>query len=87
MYPMFDRTHVYILDCLPATIPDDGSILSDNGETVHYECNVNYSMNGNSIRECDTNGSGWNGQDPTCGMYKIMMYDRLNTSNLRDVIR
>ncbi|XP_053399661.1 sushi, von Willebrand factor type A, EGF and pentraxin domain-containing protein 1-like isoform X2 [Mercenaria mercenaria] len=52
--------------CSPASVPADGSVLSDNGESVYYQCNLNYSMNGRSVRECSADGTGWSGSDPIC---------------------
>ncbi|XP_053400600.1 CUB and sushi domain-containing protein 3-like [Mercenaria mercenaria] len=52
--------------CSPASVPAYGSVLSDNGVSVYYQCNLNYSMNGTSVRECSIDGTGWSGSDPIC---------------------
>ena len=44
----------------------NGNITSD-GMTATYTCEQGYSMNGTQTRVCRQDGTGWNGEPPTCG--------------------
>ena len=40
--------------------------------TVTYTCDTGYTLNGNSMRTCQTGGA-WSGSDPTCdGKYNVL---------------
>lgn len=48
--------------------PIDGSIDIDNttvGNTVKYECDVGFILQGDHLREC-LHTALWSGSDPTC---------------------
>ena len=34
---------------------------------ANYSCDIGYSIDGNVVRHCSDNGSGWSGGDPVCG--------------------
>lgn len=55
--------------CNPPSTPDNGYIsISDNGTTVTYTCTAGYSLKGVDTRLCQSNGAGWNENQPSCGM-------------------
>ena len=55
-------------ECVQPASPGNGSyLISDDGLTLIYSCNVGFTMSGSAIRSCDTEGSGWSGQAPICG--------------------
>ena len=48
--------------------PSNGKLsVSENGYRVTYSCHLGYTLSGNMTRQCLTNGTGWDGQDPVCG--------------------
>lgn len=47
-------------------------LVSENGYRVSYYCKIGYTLYGLSSRQCQTNGTGWNGQDPSCGNRSIL---------------
>ena len=46
----------------------DSVVSSDLMETV-FTCDVGYTMVGESVSYCLTDGSGWNSSTPSCGNY------------------
>ncbi|KAL4229790.1 hypothetical protein ACF0H5_010181 [Mactra antiquata] len=40
--------------------------IQENGDSVTYTCNIGYSLNGPTQRTCNTDGTGWDGSDPSC---------------------
>ena len=55
--------------CEDPNIPINGSISSD-GITVSYSCDVGYSVEGDRLRSCGNDSSGWRGTDPTCSKFR-----------------
>ena len=42
------------------------------GATATFTCNTGYTLNGSSMRTCQTGGA-WSGSDPTCdGKYNVL---------------
>ncbi|XP_053399292.1 CUB and sushi domain-containing protein 3-like [Mercenaria mercenaria] len=50
----------------PEDLMNGAYILSNDGMSVTYTCDVNYTLNGTTIRTCSNNGNGWDGVTPTC---------------------
>ena len=48
-------------------------MISADRSTVTYTCETGYTLNGNQFRWCLDAGAGWNGTDPSCGMF-IMIF-------------
>ena len=62
-----------VLECnAPATVKNGYANISDDGTTANYECEVGYSIAGITKRFCQTDGSGWDRQQPTCGNFDVM---------------
>lgn len=48
--------------------PDFGSVsVDDIGLVATYQCNIPYTLNGTSTRNCSLDGTSWNLQQPVCG--------------------
>ncbi|KAL4230059.1 Complement receptor type [Mactra antiquata] len=58
----FDLPNCY---CSPPDVILNGSIIY-NKTTALYDCHTGYSMNGSSIRTCQTDSMGWSGVSPQC---------------------
>ena len=54
----------------------NGNITSD-GMIVTYTCEQGYSLNGTQTRYCRQDGTGWDGEPPTCGkiQFLLMLYN------------
>ncbi|KAL4230224.1 Sushi [Mactra antiquata] len=53
--------------CNSPVIPENGNIIISTDEMIAiYSCQTGYSLNGNHIRGCNNESSGWNGTDPGC---------------------
>jgi CUB/sushi domain-containing protein len=52
-----------VLECHPLKAPDNG-VVTINGNTAHYKCNSNYSIEGADSRTCE--GKTWTGSVPIC---------------------
>ncbi|XP_045204681.2 sushi, von Willebrand factor type A, EGF and pentraxin domain-containing protein 1-like isoform X2 [Mercenaria mercenaria] len=56
-----------VCDCEPPSVPLNGAVVA-NGKTANYTCNVNYTLLGQSVRTCQTDGTGWTDGDPQCNL-------------------
>ena len=59
---------VTVINCGGLCNPDKGTVLissSTAGGVATYYCNTGYELEGNSRRECQSDGD-WSGTDPTC---------------------
>ena len=59
-----------IIDCGTLSNPTNGNVALVNGDTQYgaiatYSCNSGYTLNGNTDRQCLSNGQ-WNASNPTC---------------------
>lgn len=58
----------YISECDPLQAPFHGSIVqSADGMSSIYNCDTGYTLKGVKTRICQTDGSGWSGNDSSCG--------------------
>ena len=55
--------------------------MSTDGILAVYSCASGYSLNGSASRSCASDGSGWYGTDPFCGMYlnAVILHLIINT--------
>ncbi|XP_052281318.1 sushi, von Willebrand factor type A, EGF and pentraxin domain-containing protein 1-like [Dreissena polymorpha] len=65
--------------CNSPSIPQNGAMM-DNGYTANYTCTVGFSLDGDHIRLCANDGSGWSGQNPQCTPCKTLTFSTLSTS-------
>ena len=56
----------------PATILNGKINISATAAT--YMCDLGYSIDGDVVRTCQADGSGWSGNDPRCGKIPTLMY-------------
>lgn len=63
-------TCLVILACNKPGMLTNGTVVA-NGSLAIYMCNLGFSLNGESIRTCQTDGSGWSGNDPKCSEYRL----------------
>ena len=56
---------MYITACQDPSLPADGQVFAD-GQTATYSCNTGYTLDGQPVRACASDGTGWNGTDPFC---------------------
>ena len=57
--------------CKEPTTPENGTVvISTVGlrDLATYSCDINFTLNGSSVRQCGSNGEYWDGSDPVCGM-------------------
>ena len=40
-----------------------------DGPVATYMCDLGYSITGRASRQCQNDGTGWEGADPTCSAY------------------
>ena len=58
--------------CNPPSDLDNGQVVVvESGHKVEYTCDIGFSLDGASERQCGTNGSGWSDSDPVCGILKF----------------
>ncbi|WAQ97855.1 SVEP1-like protein [Mya arenaria] len=51
--------------CNSPTVPQHGSMTANDSHAT-YTCGVGYSLQGDHLRVCANDGSGWSGADPEC---------------------
>ena len=71
------------VDCNSPPVPQHGSMTA-NGSHATYTCQIGYSLNGDPVRTCATDGTGWSGSEPVCSKYNINFnfhYKRINFSS------
>lgn len=57
----------YFTVCIPpSSLSNGGFDISTNQMTLRYSCAVGFTLDGNAVRHCDTEGSGWDGYEPEC---------------------
>jgi len=56
-------------DCAPPNSPSNGALMA-SGKYANYTCDLGFSLDGPSSRECKTDGTGWSGAEPVCCKYK-----------------
>ncbi|XP_053400538.1 CUB and sushi domain-containing protein 3-like [Mercenaria mercenaria] len=55
--------------CVLPTVPTNGAMtLSDDNLTLTLACDVGYILSVSAVRTCSTDGTGWSGVQPTCGI-------------------
>lgn len=59
-------------DCDTPSNISGGYVVSD-GLTAVYTCLSGYTLNGNMIRSCLLNGNGWDGANPSCSTFFILL--------------
>ena len=53
--------------CIPPSDPWSGKVIvSSDGTVANYSCAFGYSLSGLSERKCLPDGSGWEGEEPSC---------------------
>ncbi|WAQ97856.1 CSMD3-like protein [Mya arenaria] len=57
--------------CNAPSAPASGTVRS-NGTVATYTCTQGYTINGPSTRNCQTDGSGWSGANPTCTLCQTL---------------
>ena len=63
----FNIFFFYFLECILPPLLDYGNYLvTDNDSVVIYSCAVGYTLNGNFVRQCQQDGGGWDGSQPSC---------------------
>lgn len=70
---------VYIccfIECHIPSSPRHGDVtVSVNDSKAVYTCDVSYSVSGTTERYCQTDGSGWSDEEPSCGMrFKLSLH-------------
>ncbi|XP_052791551.1 LOW QUALITY PROTEIN: uncharacterized protein LOC128225682 [Mya arenaria] len=50
----------------PISLINGDFTISADGMTLSYECDVSFTLVGDNMRTCGSDGSGWGGQPPTC---------------------
>ena len=64
----FNFVYFLISVCNPPQAPVNGDLrIPDEYFTAVYTCQTGYTINGPSLRTCQSDGSGWSGDDPICG--------------------
>lgn len=58
---------LYLVCDIPSPIDHGNLTILPNDTVVLYSCEVGYTLNGSSIRVCQSDGSGWDGKTPACG--------------------
>lgn len=68
------QLHWLVLVCSPPEPPlHGGQTISEDKTTVTFWCEPGYSINGQSSLKCSEDGSGWNGEVPSCcEFYEIL---------------
>ena len=65
----------FILECVIPSAPANGSLdVLSNGNVIKYYCDIGYTLNGSLERQCGEDGSGWNGNEPSCGKCLLIIY-------------
>ena len=55
--------------------PENGYISSQDGNTTAiYTCKSGFTIDGPSVRTCQSDGTGWTETDPICGNYEFPEY-------------
>ncbi|XP_063401402.1 sushi, von Willebrand factor type A, EGF and pentraxin domain-containing protein 1-like [Mytilus trossulus] len=75
--------------CVPVSCPDlealDNGVISTTGQsflrTATYSCNIGYKIDGNSERECQSDGT-WSGTSPTCSLITCLNLTSLDNGNV-----
>ena len=61
-------------DCdVPVAPPNGQVILSDTKLSLNYHCDSGYTISGSSGRVCSSDGTGWTGSQPSCGMISLLL--------------
>ena len=61
-------TIVFFSVCIPPLPLANGTVVvSINKSIVTYSCEPGFTLDGNNVRVCQSDGSGWDGSVPTCG--------------------
>ena len=80
---------VIVIQCSPLVSPMFGVVDMSRGRdyvaVAHYRCNDGYSLNGQSVRQCEVDGE-WSGGEPTCtevdcGSLSDIQYGSVNYSS------
>ncbi len=65
-------------NCLSLSSPTNGRVSASStavGSTATYSCNPGYSLVGASTRSCESQGSAWSGNTPSCqGPYHMLCF-------------
>ena len=63
-------------------------VASANESVVTYSCEPGFTLDGNSVRVCQSDGSGWDGSVPSCGKNQdfglFQKLSQLRAFNLRN---
>lgn len=75
------RNNSFITACDTPSIPENAQLsFSADNSVIEYHCNAGYTLKGDAFRQCSTNGLGWLGSEPSCGMDMF----RLNISRFSE---
>ena len=62
---------LFVSECSFPSTPNNGEVAVSDAAGVSvatYKCLNGFTLSGPSSRQCHTEGAGWQGSDPTCGM-------------------
>lgn len=57
----------------PSSVPNGTLFIHSDGGNVDYQCDVGFSLHGDSMRSCTVDGSGWSGEQPFCGRIYVIL--------------
>ena len=64
---------LFLLVCeAPPLLSHGEYTISADHLTVTYTCNLGYVLVGSAVRLCRTDGSGWDGLQPSCGRFSLI---------------
>ena len=51
---------------MPESPLHGNTTMSADEQIIQYSCDTGYTLVGDVVRECQTDGTGWSGSDPSC---------------------
>lgn len=63
----------FIVECIEPNAPGNGSVFVDQ-PTITYSCDKGFTMSGSSTGFCNTDGTSWSIDTPTCGKNRSRHY-------------